>query len=472
MAGPGIHSVNAIYNPLSVSNNIFGVHILDTSEVFEAAKLVNSQGGEWGYVTIPIRSDDRDKFKWISFMNNCRQTKLIPIIRISSYASGPNWVSPRESELTDFANFLNDLPWPVKNRYIVVYNEPNHSQEWGGYVSPSEYARTLVTAYEIFKSRSQDFFVISAGLDMSAPNSSTSLDALQYIRQMTKANNKWYENIDGLAVHAYPNPGFSASVWSTGRFGITSYKYEMSLLKSLGYKQKPVFITETGYIGNNEFYSPAYTSIWTDDYLVAITPFVLFAGAGEYAKFSLLDPNHQPKNSYHDIYNLKKVSGSPLLNISPPQYINRLTFSSGSAPPQNKINFVQRIINFLSPPTPTVSVNNVTLKVEIAEDSQSRMKGLSNRKSLDPDWGMLFISPDPFIQTFWMKDMLFPLDFIWINDGKVVNLHENIPPPSSPDFRPIVISSAVPVDQVLEVNSGFIAKNKIKIGDKVVVNFP
>ncbi len=50
----------AIYDPLSVSNNRFGIHILNPSEVEKAAELVNSSGGDWGYVTIPIRANDRD----------------------------------------------------------------------------------------------------------------------------------------------------------------------------------------------------------------------------------------------------------------------------------------------------------------------------------------------------------------------------------------------------------------------------
>ena len=51
----------------SVPNNRVGVHILDPNEINDAAKLINSSGGDWGYVTIPIRSNDRDRDKWLKF---------------------------------------------------------------------------------------------------------------------------------------------------------------------------------------------------------------------------------------------------------------------------------------------------------------------------------------------------------------------------------------------------------------------
>ena len=53
----------AVYDPISVPNNHFGIHILETSELDQAAKFVNSSGGDWGYVTMPIRANDRDLSK-------------------------------------------------------------------------------------------------------------------------------------------------------------------------------------------------------------------------------------------------------------------------------------------------------------------------------------------------------------------------------------------------------------------------
>jgi len=57
-------NIKAAENPLSVPNNSFGIHILDENDLEDAAKLVNSGGGDWGYVTFVIRSDERDSKRW------------------------------------------------------------------------------------------------------------------------------------------------------------------------------------------------------------------------------------------------------------------------------------------------------------------------------------------------------------------------------------------------------------------------
>jgi uncharacterized membrane protein (UPF0127 family) len=461
-------------DPLAVPNNRFGVHILSVDEIIEAAKLVNSSGGAWGYVTIPIRTDDRDTEKWTLFFKKCRENKVIPILRLATFASVSDWTTPSALDLVDFANFLNGLPWPVKNRYIILFNEPNHSKEWGGYVSPKEYAGLLIQAKDIFKTRSDDFFLISGGLDMSAPSNGTSLDALKYYREMTKAEPKWYSAIDGIGVHAYPNPGFVASPLSKDRYGITSYRYELSTLKSLGFSGKPVFITETGYAGRKDFYPTAFNTVWTEKNIVAITPFVLFAGAGDFVKFSLLDTSSKPTASYQAIFNQKKTVGSPLLNPPPAETVDRgLSFSTGNPPASSPIaNFFGRLFNFFFHPQkkPTLTVGTKTINVELANTPRTRTQGLSGRKNLPPNTGMLFEFPVKSVQTFWMKDMNFALDFIWIADDTVVQVNEAVPPPSKTSGRPVTLTSHEPVTKVLEVESGFVKKFAIKNGDKVVLN--
>jgi uncharacterized membrane protein (UPF0127 family) len=86
--------------------------------------------------------------------------------------------------------------------------------------------------------------------------------------------------------------------------------------------------------------------------------------------------------------------------------------------------------------------------------------------------GMLFVFSTSQVRTFWMKDMNFPLDFIWINQNQVVKIDENVPAPINKLDPPQVILSDKPVNQVLEVNAGFVSKNHISIGDKVVLNSP
>jgi uncharacterized membrane protein (UPF0127 family) len=299
------------------------------------------------------------------------------------------------------------------------------------------------------------------------------MDALQFYRLMARAVPGWYEAIDGFNSHAYPNPGFTASPLSQSRYGITSYRYELNLLKSLGYSGKPVFITETGYVGKDEFYKTAFESVWQENNIVAITPFVLFAGAGNFTGFSLTDLGHQPKSTYLAIYALVKTNGSPLLNPPPPDnLLSVYSFPSAGTQKPVKNDFIQKIKDFIFPPPPQLTVGNTTITVDIASTPASREQGLSYRKSLNVGSGMLFTFPAPGVQLFWMKGMNFALDFIWINKNQVVNLNENIPPPYQTGGSPMIISSVLPVNQVLEVNAGFIKSHSIKVGDQVMLNSP
>src|SRR3989344_2545451 len=129
----------AIEDPLAVPNNKFGVHILFPDELKDARTLVNSENGDWGYVTIPIQATDKDIVKWQKFMDDAKELHLIPIVRLSTegdYFNTNVWRKPTEADILDFANFLNSLNWPVKNRYITVFNEVNRANEWGGQVNP------------------------------------------------------------------------------------------------------------------------------------------------------------------------------------------------------------------------------------------------------------------------------------------------------------------------------------------------
>lgn len=461
-------SVLAVVDPLSVPNNPYGVHILDPSELAEAAKLVNSSGGDWGYVTIPIRSDDRDFSKWTRFFRESKRNHLIPLIRLTTYVDNDTWVAPTPFDLVDFANFLDQMPWPTKNRYVILFNEPNHANEWGGELSPDGYARILIDAEEIFKSRNSDFFLISAGMDMSAPNSATSMDAMEFYRRMTMEVPDWYKSLNGLSVHAYPNPGFTASPYSANRYGISSFEYEQKYLAKLGFSGKPIFITETGTKNLGGFYRPAFSEIWTDNNIVAITPFLLFAGAGSFFDFSLLDQNRKPTVNYTDILSLPKKSGSPLLDESDSAILESLTTAvENTLPSESPVSVWNKISRLFSLKRPYLTIGDTTLSVEISDTEAKRTQGLSGRKSLPKDVGMLFIFPFKAPLTFWMKDMNFSLDFVWIADGRVVEVNADIPPPSLTGGVPKVINPANYADRVLELNSGYIESHHIKVGDKV-----
>ncbi|MDO8618557.1 MAG: DUF192 domain-containing protein [Candidatus Daviesbacteria bacterium] len=121
--------------------------------------------------------------------------------------------------------------------------------------------------------------------------------------------------------------------------------------------------------------------------------------------------------------------------------------------------------------TTSIKINDQEFKVEIADNADSRRKGLSGRESLATDSGVLFVYQTPDKYIFWMKGVRFPLDFIWINGSKVVDIIKNVPasdPNTSDDILPRYGPNQ-PVDKILEVNSGFVDKYNINIGDQVSI---
>ncbi len=317
-----VSPAQAIYDPVSVPNNRFGIHILDTSEVEKASELVNSSGGQWGYVTIPIRANDRDLEKWSKFMTEARRLKVIPILRIASFPVDDHWMAPNEYDLVDFANFLDELSWPTKNRYIVVYNEPNHEGEWGGFVYPQEYARVLDRAIDIFHKRNPDFFVISAGLDASAPNAARSENEYDYMREMETAWPGIFSRVDGLSSHAYGNPGFSSFPNAYSLVNIANYRFETDYLcKQFQACNLKIFLTEAGWradlVGDAaaaNFYRQAFNSYWTEENIVAVTPFLLSAQQGPFTGFSFVSNDGKFKDFAGQVKSLPKNAGQPQIN--------------------------------------------------------------------------------------------------------------------------------------------------------------
>lgn len=119
---------------------------------------------------------------------------------------------------------------------------------------------------------------------------------------------------------------------------------------------------------------------------------------------------------------------------------------------------------------PTATVNTTTIKLEIADSQKEWSKGLSGRDSLESNSGMLFIFDKHDIRpSFWMKDMHFAIDIIWINDGKIVDITKEAPYPAdeTPDYQLPLYTPSQAIDYVLEVNSGFTDAHNIQIGNHI-----
>jgi hypothetical protein len=293
----------AINDPLKVANNKFGIHIMNENDFSDARNLVNSEGGDWGYVTFVITEKERDHDRWQKVFDQMRRLHLIPIVRLATKANGGTWDVPQEVEINNWVSFLNSLNWVIQNRYIIISNEPNHADEWGGRIDPSGYSRYLKTFSEKLKETSGDFFVLPAGLDPSSGNTKTTMTEAQFLRLMKAATPDVFDHIDGWTSHAYPNAG------------IDIYNHELSLIN----KNLPVFITETGWkldkyseseISDN--LQNAFKNIWSDSKVVAVTPFILNYTSPPFDIYSWKKNDGSFYSFYEDIRKIPKLKGSPV----------------------------------------------------------------------------------------------------------------------------------------------------------------
>lgn len=113
-----------------------------------------------------------------------------------------------------------------------------------------------------------------------------------------------------------------------------------------------------------------------------------------------------------------------------------------------------------------INIGSNSFFVEIADDESTRAKGLSGRETISLNQGMFFVFEQPGNYGFWMKDMLFAIDIIWIDQNFVINhIEKNI----LPDTYPKIFHPNRESMYVLEILSGSVEKFDIKIGDKVIL---
>ena len=110
------------------------------------------------------------------------------------------------------------------------------------------------------------------------------------------------------------------------------------------------------------------------------------------------------------------------------------------------------------------------IPVEIADTPKKRSLGLGKRTSLKKSWGMLFVFEKRKPHRFWMKDMQFPLDIIWLDNHRIVHIIHNAKPANSKD-EPEVMTSPVSVNFVLEIAAGRAAKLRLKTGQQMKFKF-
>lgn len=110
----------------------------------------------------------------------------------------------------------------------------------------------------------------------------------------------------------------------------------------------------------------------------------------------------------------------------------------------------------------TIQIGEANLKVETALTEAERARGLSGRESLREDQGLLFVYDEPGIYSFWMKDMNFAIDIIWIDENKKII---DITHDARPESYPSTFIPQSPAQYVLEVNSGWAERHGVEVGD-------
>lgn len=310
----------AFNDPLGSPNNSYGIHIFNEQDLNDAASLVNSNGGDWGYVTFVVTEAERDHDRWQKAFDQMRRLHLIPIVRIATKLDGTGWQTPNPAEINNWVAFLNSLNWVIQDRYVIIGNEPNHSAEWGGKIDPAGYAAYLSDFSTKLRRASPDFFILPAALDASAKNTSTTMDEGLYLRKMMQAKPDVFNSIDGWNSHSYPNPDFSGVETAIGRGTIMTFDWELTYLQSLGISRNlPVFITETGWsdksLSDNEVgrrLTYAFQNVWSDQRIVAVTPFILNYPNPPFVDLSWKNPDKTFRSYYKDIAGLPKAKGEPV----------------------------------------------------------------------------------------------------------------------------------------------------------------
>ncbi len=111
-------------------------------------------------------------------------------------------------------------------------------------------------------------------------------------------------------------------------------------------------------------------------------------------------------------------------------------------------------------------INGFSFQVEIAQTIQEKTKGLSEREEIQEGQGMFFIFKKAGYHPFYMRNMKFDLDIIWLDENfKVTEITNNI----SSNSYPKIFKSLNPIKYVLEVKAGWSKRHQIKEGDYLII---
>ncbi len=119
-------------------------------------------------------------------------------------------------------------------------------------------------------------------------------------------------------------------------------------------------------------------------------------------------------------------------------------------------------------PSINIILDGQRLHMLVANTSDHRFQGLSNRHSLSQYDGMLFVFPSSGLHGIVMRHMDFSLDIVWVENGKIVYIKQNLRPDNRSESQLIVYKPSNPANAVLELPAGWVSIHGTKIGDRVV----
>jgi len=362
LIGPSLSACTTQPSATQFGTNKLGVHLLlddgrfqwPVSEWETHLTYARQAVGASGYVTELVRLDDLDVAKWQQFMDLCAAQELTPILRLATTFDREMgwWNAPPldangrsyQAIAQEYASFITALEWPGAHHFVIVGNEPNHGDEWGGRPDPAAYARFLLETAVALKTADPQAFVLNAGLDPYTPHTGSQpfvnglwyMDSGTFLVEMVAAEPDVLDVLDGWSSHPYPLGPFAAPPWeqinqidiindapapiyptppdAILNRGVNGYEWELWLLDWLGAPELPVFITETGWRhsgvaypsatlatdyldlaqrGNNgrfpQFPETGWTPWLADDRVVAVTPFALDGNPAEWHQTNWLE---------------------------------------------------------------------------------------------------------------------------------------------------------------------------------------
>ncbi len=124
---------------------------------------------------------------------------------------------------------------------------------------------------------------------------------------------------------------------------------------------------------------------------------------------------------------------------------------------------------FFNNQKPYVVINGKYFNAEVAKTDKQKRIGLSKYNKIANNFGMLFLYQTEDYYSFWMKDMKFPIDIIFIRNGKIDTIFKNVDYPKDKDIKLKKYVPDSPSDMVFEINAGLTSKYNFKKGDGVKI---